>query len=274
MNFKSPYFYVPVGIVTLLLVVIGWQFVPNGSTPAVLHVMQGDVRVDNGNGFAPATDGMELEEGAKIKTLTGTAYVVLYEGVIIRLQENTEVALTELSKRSQEVRQDTGTTWSKIAKLGGIDGYTVRTPTTTATVRGTSFRVGGALLVIEGAVEVHEAGFTGTVHAGEKLQNGTVMKFSPEDLAAVREELQFELQTLRELRLREVHKDDMAMYVARHSYDATDADIEKFFLDLDAGYNTEDDIRANAKVVTPSMERVFAYDAEIKRTLSAIQAYS
>jgi hypothetical protein len=237
--------------------------------------MQGNVEVDEGSGYAPATEGMELDEGAKIRTApAGQAYVVLYEGVIVRLQENTEITLAELTKSSQQVQQSTGSTWSKIAKLGGVQGYSVQTPTTTATVRGTSFSVGGVLMVIEGVVEVDEPGFKGKVEAGHKLVNGTVMPFDEADLIIVREQLNFELQTLRELRLREVYKDDAAMYVARHTYDATDEDIEKFFLDLDAGHNSEEDIKSHAKVITPSMKRVFAYDAEIQKTLAAIQAYS
>jgi hypothetical protein len=273
--FKSPFFYIPVALVVIIIAVIGTQFIPNGRTPAILHITSGTVQVDQGTGYTTAIEGMELDEGAKIRTAASTgAYVVLYEGVIVRLEENTEITISELSKNSQDIAQSTGSTWSKIARLGGVESYSVQTPTTTATVRGTSFSVGGALLVIEGVVEVDEAGFKGKVHAGEKLFNGTVTNFTAEDIILVREQLNFELRVLRELRLREVYKDDMAIYVARTTYDATDEDIEKFFLDLDEGHNSEEDIKSHAKVITPTMKRVFAYDAEIQKTLATIKAYS
>jgi len=74
-----------------------------------------------------------------------TSSIILFESSIIRLDSNTEVMLKEIiqeaGKTSVTIQQDAGRTWNTVLKVSGIDDYDVQTPTTVASVRGTSFDV-------------------------------------------------------------------------------------------------------------------------------------
>jgi len=52
---------------------------------------------------------------------------------IVNLQPSTEVTITELSGVvSKMITQQSGSVWSKIVRLGGVERYEAATPTTTA----------------------------------------------------------------------------------------------------------------------------------------------
>jgi len=278
--YSKPGFYIPFSLLFIIIVIIVAQFMPNDKTPARFHNVVGDVQVDDGNGFTQAVIDQELDEGATIRTgADGSAIIVLYESVIVRLKESSQVTVSDLAKERQALTQQSGSVWSKIAKLGGKEEYSIQTPTTTATVRGTSFLTKDdagqyALIVNEGTVEA--GGFT--IVGGEKLvKNGDVFEKVPlteEDKVLMREQLAIELQTLRELRLREIYKNDMAVSFVRATYKATNEQIAQFLIDIDEGRQSEDVIRENAPVITPSVEVVFAYNAEIKKVLETIALYA
>jgi hypothetical protein len=285
--YQKPAFYVPGIIVLVIAVLMGMFFVPNGQTPARLDHVLGSVEVDAGSGYAPATAGMELEESDRLRTGTdGSVTLILYESVIIRLEENTEILISELSKDHKVVRQESGSMWSKVVKLGGV--YDVTTTSTTATVRGTTLRTRTnatnsskalyELLVAEGIVDAQTGDARYMINGREKLIgiDGRYNKtnLSAEDLAEIREQLEFELGVLREIRLHEVLKNDALMSFARKTYDATDEDVAQFLLDIDEGRVSEQEIKENAPVITEDMERIFIYNAEIRKTLDLIDEYS
>jgi len=89
---------------------------------------------------------MLLYQSDSIKTGDNTsASIVLFESSIIRLDNNTEVTIQEILQQEGEtsvkIKQDSGRTWNTVLKMSGIDDYEVHTPTTVASVRGTSFDV-------------------------------------------------------------------------------------------------------------------------------------
>ena len=99
-----------------------------------------------GNDWLTAENGMILYQSDIIKTGNNTeASVVLFQSSIIRLDSNTEIVLkeiiTEAEKTSVTIQQNAGRTWNTVLKVSGIDDYEVQTPTTIASVRGTSFDV-------------------------------------------------------------------------------------------------------------------------------------
>ncbi len=49
--------------------------------------------------------------------------------------------ITEAGETSVTIQQDAGRTWNTVLKVSGIDDYEVQTPTTVASVRGTTFDV-------------------------------------------------------------------------------------------------------------------------------------
>ena len=279
---KRPIIYIPVTLLVLLCIGATVLLWPNGQTPARIHAMSGDVTVNSGNGYVPAAVNMGLDENDIVKTGDGaTALLVLYEGILIRMEPLSEVSIAQLSKKDISVTQRSGTVWSKVARIGGIEQYAITTPTTTATVRGTTLRtseeVSYSLLVAEGKVTATGSdGSIVDVLAGEKLvmeEQGYVKQpLTPDDIAAIKGQLVIELEVLRELRLREVYKNDLFVSLAKSQYDADDESIAEYFIGIDDGRNSEQELRDNAPDV-PNAARIYEYNAAIRLVLEAIALY-
>lgn len=116
-----------------------------------LAIISGDVSVMNpgASEFRPAFDGDILGAGSTLKT-GPDAYAVLtyFEGSTVSVDPNTVLVIETLQANPDGstvigMRQDIGQTWHAVTKLLTAGSkYEVRTPTATATVRGTLFLVG------------------------------------------------------------------------------------------------------------------------------------
>ncbi|MBI4146568.1 FecR domain-containing protein [Candidatus Woesearchaeota archaeon] len=129
-------------IVVVILVLAGGAYYvtsPGSVAKALLYTEGTDTQVDLGKGWQPATDEMELPQGAKVKTGTAEATLVLLEGELLTLLPNTEITLEQVNKNVIKISQQAGETLNKITKLSGIQGYSISTPNSVATVRGTTF---------------------------------------------------------------------------------------------------------------------------------------
>lgn len=139
---------------------------------AILDEVIGDVTVDG----KPAKLGMELTPGMTIATgAASKAGLLLYRGIAVRLGENTTTTVGTLSKNSVRLSQLTGTTWSKILRIAGVEEYTLQTPFTTATVRGTAFAVKvtpehAVIKVAEGTVAATRDGETVPVTEEQQVE--------------------------------------------------------------------------------------------------------
>ena len=117
----------------------------NNVAKAQLIIESGLVQVKHGEGsWIPAENSMLLYQSDYVKTgENASASIILFESSIIRLDSNTEVLIKEIlqeeGKTSINLEQNAGRTWSTILKVSGIDDYDIQTPTTIASVRGTSF---------------------------------------------------------------------------------------------------------------------------------------
>jgi hypothetical protein len=114
---------------------------------AQLIIESGNVQIKHeGETWITAQNGMLLYQSDSIKTgNNSSASVVLFRSSIIRLDNNTEITIQEIIKQTGvtnvKIKQDAGRTWNTVIKISGIDNYDVQTPTTVASVRGTSFDV-------------------------------------------------------------------------------------------------------------------------------------
>ncbi|MFE3845738.1 FecR domain-containing protein [Thermoplasmatota archaeon] len=140
-------FIVPI-IIVICIIGFVWFFVLSPSVvEAQLIIESGDVQVKHeGGSWSSAENGMLLYQSDIVKTGDNTSSsIILFESSIIRLDSNTEVMLKEIiqeaGKTSVTIQQDAGRTWNTVLKVSGIDDYEVQTPTTVASVRGTSFDV-------------------------------------------------------------------------------------------------------------------------------------
>ena len=163
--------------VIVISCVLGFYFLTQShdGLNAQLVINSGTVMIKHhGESWDVAQNGMLLHQSDSLKTENNSsASIILFKSSIIRLDSNTEVMIMELIRKAEEtnvtLKQDVGRTWNTILNISGIDNYEVHTPTTVATVRGTTFVI---------TVQV-DGGTFGGVGQGNvlvsKVQNGQVI---------------------------------------------------------------------------------------------------
>jgi len=140
---------IPVIVVICIIGVVWFVINPEvakAESKAQLVIDSGIVQIKHtGGSWISAENGMLLYESDSVKTGdNSSASIILFESSIVRLDSNTEITLREVieeEETSVTMEQDAGRTWNTISKMSGIDNYEVQTPTTVASVRGTSFDV-------------------------------------------------------------------------------------------------------------------------------------
>ena len=133
-----------------------------------LTVIAGDVSVSRGGAdFAAATDGETLSAGDTVRTgADGRAVLTYFEGSTVTIEPDTELRVEAAGAMPDGstvvlMRQAFGRTWHVVTKLiTGGSKYEVRTPASTASVRGTEFEVDSSsdettITTTEGTVVQH-----------------------------------------------------------------------------------------------------------------------
>src|SRR3990167_7093090 len=113
-------------ILALAILIAGAYFVlaKSPTVPAQLNVEQGEVLANSQR----VQGNVKLKQGDIIETKQGgLATVILYESVVINIEENTKINIDNLIKEHPEVSQESGETWNTFTKLAGVEGYTVKT---------------------------------------------------------------------------------------------------------------------------------------------------
>jgi len=192
-NFMSKRFVWTAGLVVVLLLIMS-AFVLAQATAvseATLVVNSGEVTITRGEktGTAVPGEAVVVSEGDTVTTsVTATAQLHLADGGTVDLFEATSVEITELVTTDEKYQVTltmlAGRTLNRVVHLLGIeDHYEVRSPSSTASVRGTVFTVdilsqeSTYFGVDEGVVNVAmddqsvdvEAGFEVTAVTGELL---------------------------------------------------------------------------------------------------------
>ena len=116
---------------------------------STITVLGGDVRVRHVSGdVTAATDGDLLAAGDSIETAAdGRAVVTFFEGSTVEIEPSSTLSVDTLSVEADGgtvvlMTQAVGRTWHVVTKLlTGSSRYEVRTPASTASVRGTEFEV-------------------------------------------------------------------------------------------------------------------------------------
>jgi hypothetical protein len=142
-----------VAIVLLVLVVAVGTLVllPRGdalsiANAATLTVLHGQVDAQkNGAAFAPALDGDLLTSGDSVRAdAAGNAVVTFFDGSTLTVESGAQVKVASLTKTSSggiqlTIEQTLGRTWASVQKLASGSTFEIKTPTSTAAVRGTVF---------------------------------------------------------------------------------------------------------------------------------------
>lgn len=165
-----------VGVVILALVVLVVAFlyfprsggVANAADAATLAVVHGDVVAQhNGAAFAPALDGEVLASGDVVRAdQQGLAVLTFFDGSTVTVEPGTQLAVTGLSRVGSDgidvtIEQSVGRTWASVQKLGPGSRFEIKTPTSTAAVRGTVFET--LVAIVNGIIQTTVKTGEGTV---------------------------------------------------------------------------------------------------------------
>jgi hypothetical protein len=269
---KSNLKYAIIGVIAVLIILLIAGYIMITGSPTVeafLTIHKGDVQVDHGKGWISAQDGMDLDEKDHVKTLTASeASVVLHESVIINMAPETELFVSDLAKQNLKVDQASGSTWNKFTGLAGVEEFSVETPTTVATVRGTSFEANtDSILVGEGIVEVDYQGETVEVPGGKKavIRDGklVVEDLTEEERARLYGRMGRTIDVLKLLRLREVEKHPILAKQMKKQYGITDAEIEAHLEKADRGEYNLDELADKSPVKIKSVYKIKEFTEEI-----------
>jgi hypothetical protein len=262
-----------IGVIIAVLVLAGvgyFLLAPPSVSAAILYIESGDVQVNTGKGWQTATDEMELEQGAQVKTAEGEATVVLQEGEIVHLQPNTEIKLDSISGKSIKLTQIAGETWNKITKISGISEFSIETPNTVATVRGTEFMLNNAQLdVVDGDVEYEKKADKKKMHVRAK-KKAMADKMQEEDMtdtdfAKMQKFSSMEIKVLKKVRAREIKKHGRMLKMAQKK-GYTEQQMEQTLNDMDEGRQNEDELYNQAPaLMKPRAKRTYLLTKEIKR---------
>ena len=146
----------------------------------ILTILGGTADVARGvGGFARAADGQVLNAGDRVRTADQSHAVVTFlDGSTVEIEPATTITVVQATAAASgaitiQLEQTIGRTWSSVQKLARPDSrFELRTPATTAVVRGTGFvtdvLASGATTVTttDGIVEVSAQGTTVVVPAG------------------------------------------------------------------------------------------------------------
>jgi len=264
-------------VAVLILAVVGYFLLaPPSVSAAILYIDSGDVQINTGNGWQTATDEMELAQGAQIKTATGEATVVLQEGEIVHLQPNTEIKLDSITSKSIKLSQTAGETWSKVTKISGISEFTIETPTTVATVRGTEFMLSAEQLDVEdGDVEYEKKADKKKIHVrARKKAFANMMEeedMGEADFGRMQKFSGKEVEVLKKIRAREIKKHARLLKMAeKKGY--TEQQMAQTLNDVDEGRQSEDELYNSAPtLMKPQAKRTYLLTKEIKRAKARAQ---
>jgi len=162
--------------IIILIFIIGfiWIILTPETAQAQLIIESGSVQIKHADeSWTSALNGTLLYPSDTVRTGNNSyASIILFKSSIIRLGSNTEVTIQEILQQEGEtsvkIQQDIGRTWNTITKISGIDSYDVQTPTTIASVRGTTLDINVTEL---GNTSVKLINGSATV---SRIQNGTI----------------------------------------------------------------------------------------------------
>jgi len=267
-----------IAVIILLLIVSAVTVTSSKTRVAFLNIEEGQVEVDTGNGWQAAEDSMALGLDDKVRTIEGKAVIILYETILVQLEENTEITIEELSKENVKVYQSSGSTWNKFAAISGIQSYQVETPTTVATVRGTSFWVDvESVGVSDGKVNVQiKETERPKEETEEKLLELTAGKkvmldneipiiedFSDEDNRHVVEKKIITVKHLKKLRDEEINKHKTTYALIKKMKGWSDKDVADYLDELDQGKHDMEEVKRNSPVPLKSLDKLTKITEEI-----------
>ena len=273
-----------IGILLAIVIVVVlfayFSIAKSETVKAQVHVISQDVMV---NGQA-VSENAKLHEGDVVSTgSSGKATIILYESVLISMESNSEVKISELLAEHPVVEQTKGETWTKFTKLSGVQDYSIKTGNSVASVRGTAFNLKQGIkdgewtcLVGEGEVDYEIDGQTfliGQKKVVEKKDGKVIERdATAEEIALIKERIQQNIDELRYLRNLEIKKHPKVLNFVKDKYSLTDEAINQHLLDADAGKLDVDYLVANSPIKIESLNKIAAITKAIQKLIKDAEA--
>jgi hypothetical protein len=263
-----------ISITILFILIIGGLFVflYNPIIKAELNYNSGTVLVND----QLVNKDVKLSENDVIETKEGSATIILYESVIISLDPNTKISLTDLTKDNLEIEQFSGSTWNKFTKMLGISSYTASYGNTRASVRGTSFILSeNKIITAEGEVEFEINGFTYRVGKDNvvELVDGEIVErtVTNKEKELIQQKLKSTVTELKQMRERIVEDNSFLIDKVKKTQDLTDEDIEQFMDEADNGELNLDELYQQSPIKSKSVEKVIEITKNIQKVNELIE---
>ena len=266
-------------VVVIVILIVGVMYISLVSSKTVkaqLNVEEGAVFV-NGE---EVRGTVILNEEDLIKTSgNGRATIILYETLVVSLEPDTEITITDLRKKHPQLTQTSGETWNTLTKVIGIEEYTIQSGNSVASIRGTTFLFTvDKLVVYEGEIdyEIDSQSFKVVKDNVVERVDGVVSErvLNAEErakLLVIKTRARDQLQWLRE---REIEKQPRTVNIIKNRFDLTDEDIRKFFQDADEGIVDLEELKNKAPVNVGLIEKVTKITVEIRELNQEIRDLS
>jgi hypothetical protein len=151
-------------IMGLMLVLAAWVLCAQDGVPAVIQEINGtvEVKAPGATVWNPARRGQELERNTVISTGFKSGAVIGLGNSTLQVQSLTRLSLEELIRIGTTEKVDVSLRAGRIRAevkppVGGATEFTVRSPSATASVRGTIFEFDGIRLSVDDG-RVHVTG--------------------------------------------------------------------------------------------------------------------
>ena len=232
--------FIVLSVIAAIVIVLGGIFYTSflmAGPLATLVIDSGNVQYKSAGDWQDASSGMSLKQDYSVKTLENSAAKIIFSNSVMRLDANTEIALSNLDASSVSIAQIAGKTWSKVLKISGISDYEVSTPDAIATVRGTAFDIevgnGTKIGVAEGNVtaqvngtnvqEIIGANMQATINSGDSQINEVELLLD----AWINSNIEKDTQYREELKAKLKSKYSFLLNIAKSQNDISDDEVNK-----------------------------------------------
>ena len=276
MKKKAWTFLIVIVVIFIILGIIYFSLVSSKTVTAQLNVESGNVLVND----LSVSGHVFLDEGDIVETSgNGRATIILYETLVVNLEPDTKININDLRKSHPQLTQEKGESWNTLAKIVGIEEYTIKSGNSVASIRGTSFIITSEkIAVLEGEVGYEIESQNYLVSKGRAVEkiDGKINERELND-EEIRKALEVKKRTMKQLKVlreRELEKHPKIVNTIKSKYDLTDEDIRNAFNDADEEILDIEEIERKSPVNIESVRKVSEITKEIIKIKQEILATS
>ncbi len=276
MKKKALTFLTVIVVIFIILGIIYFSLVSSKTVAAQLNVESGNVLVND----LSVSGHVFLDEGDIVETSgNGRATIILYETLVVNLESDTKININDLRKSHPQLTQEKGESWNTLAKIVGIEEYTIKSGNSVASIRGTSFIITSEkIAVLEGEVGYEIESQNYLVSKGRAVEkiDGKIneRELNDEEIRKALEVKKRTMEQLKVLRERELEKHPKIVNTIKSKYGLTDEDIRNAFNDADEEILDIEEIERKSPVNIESVKKVSEITKEIIKIKQEILATS